>query len=282
MALEGEELVMAELGWGAAPTQLRVAECCVARTSCYLGCDDAAASVGISAGALRRWLDAHPKCAKRITAQVCGAVSGGADRPDSVRHEWPEQRQPAKSCPWLGLDKRARGVNPGIIVADTCARECCAVDLLRGDERHGLSPASVFVSHSRGMLFEELVQCVEAYAAEHRHSATSHRGTEPRFWIDVFCNNQWSSAGCESFAALERRVSRARPFESASPALMLAAGLPAGVEVSLRPCSCRGTVDAVHGRFCKCQRASAWASRRWRRCASRCSARGAWPRRTWR
>jgi len=108
------------------------------------------------------------------------------------------------------------------------------------------------VSHSRGMLFEELVQCVEAYAAEHRHSAASHRGTEPSFWIDVFCNNQWSSAGCESFAALERRVSRARPFESASPALMLAAGLPAGVEVSLRPCSCRGTVDAVHGRFCKC------------------------------
>jgi len=25
-------------------------------------------------------------------------------------------------------------VNPDIIVADTCEKECCAVDLLRGDE----------------------------------------------------------------------------------------------------------------------------------------------------
>jgi len=88
---------MAELGWGAAPTQLRVAECCVARTSCYLGCDDAAASVGISAGALRRWLDAHPKCAKRITAQVCGAVSGGADRPDSVRRGRSSASRPSRA-----------------------------------------------------------------------------------------------------------------------------------------------------------------------------------------
>jgi len=75
---------------------------------------------------------------------VAGMVSGGPDKPDSVKFAWPRKRAPAVTCPWSSADKL-----PGLIVRETQEQQCFYADLLRTESHTSLAPATVFLSHVR-------------------------------------------------------------------------------------------------------------------------------------